>query len=137
MIYGIMTAVIVCMTMSLRALFLPGKWKYHRLSIENFLFLGFLYITIMVGFALVYLLLELEGLEVLQGDRAVQIGSFFERLHTSLYFSGITLFSVGYGDVVPSGIGRWIALVEAWIGYTIPAAYVVKIVSDWELGKKS
>ena len=37
---------------------------------------------------------------------------------TSFYFSAMTLFSVGNGDVIPQGIGRIIAVVEALIGYT-------------------
>ncbi|HZG72269.1 MAG TPA: ion channel, partial [Chondromyces sp.] len=56
--------------------------------------------------------------------------SLMDMLYFSFYFSGITLFSVGYGDIVPSGAGIWIALIEAWIGYTIPAAFVMRTVID-------
>jgi potassium channel LctB len=127
----LMSAVIICMALSLRELFIPSRWKYKKLSFENFLLLGLLYVTIMIGFALLYLLLDMQGYAILAG-KGMYSGSFLERLHTSLYFSGITLFTVGYGDLVPSGIGRWIALVEAWLGYTIPAAFVVKTFIDWE-----
>jgi potassium channel LctB len=40
------------------------------------------------------------------------------------------LFSVGYGDIAPIGIGRVIAMIEALIGYTIPAAFVAKAFID-------
>ncbi len=53
-------------------------------------------------------------------------------VETSLYFSAVTLLSVGYGDIVPIGIGRWIAMVEALLGYALPAAFVVRTVMDVE-----
>ena len=55
-----------------------------------------------------------------------------ERLETYIYFSAVTLFSVGYGDIAPIGIGRVIAMIEALIGYTIPAAFVAKAFIDIE-----
>ena len=57
---------------------------------------------------------------------------FIERLGTYIYFSAVTLFSVGYGDIAPIGIGRLIAMIEALIGYTIPAAFVARAVFDLE-----
>lgn len=61
---------------------------------------------------------------------------FFSRLWTSLYLSAITLFSVGYGDVVPIGIGRPLVIIEALLGYTIPAAFVVRTFIDIDPVKK-
>jgi potassium channel LctB len=49
-----------------------------------------------------------------------------------MYFSAITLLSVGYGDITPIGIGRWLAVVEALLGYTMPMAFVVKTVINFE-----
>jgi hypothetical protein len=41
-----------------------------------------------------------------------------DRFLDCLYFSGITFFTIGYGDVVPSaGIGRLLAVVEGGIGF--------------------
>ena len=38
-------------------------------------------------------------------------------LHEQLYLSGVTFFTLGYGDVVPhSGIGRFASVVEAGVG---------------------
>ena len=53
-------------------------------------------------------------------------------LGDSLYLSGITLLSVGYGDVTPIGIGRWIAITEALLGYIMPAVIVARTVFDWD-----
>ncbi|PLR79717.1 transporter [Bacillus canaveralius] len=132
MFYAMLAIVIFCIGMSLRTLFLPYKIKGKRVSFENFLFLILIYATIMIGFGLVFMLFELQGEPVLieAGTRAAV--DFWSRLETSLYFSAMTLFSVGYGDVFPIGIGRMIAVIEALIGYTIPAAFVARAVFDSE-----
>ncbi|HWG43773.1 MAG TPA: potassium channel family protein [Gemmataceae bacterium] len=37
---------------------------------------------------------------------------------TLLYFSGITFFTIGYGDVVPlNSLGRWLAVIEGGVGF--------------------
>lgn len=41
-------------------------------------------------------------------------------------------FSVGFGDVAPVGIGRLLAIIEALLGYTIPAAFVVRTFIDFD-----
>ncbi|MGG3737308.1 ion channel [Aeribacillus pallidus] len=120
------------MWMSFRTLFLPTTFRGKILSFENLLVLAFLYGTIMMGFGLLYLVIELEvGVILLENGSPIS-GSLVERLATNFYFSSVTLFSVGYGDIVPIGIGRALALIEAFIGYTIPAAFVVRSVIDRE-----
>ena len=44
----------------------------------------------------------------------------------AIYFSAITLLSVGYGDVTPFGWSRGIAMIEALIGYILPAVIAVQ-----------
>ncbi|MED3561478.1 ion channel, partial [Bacillus xiapuensis] len=51
---------------------------------------------------------------------------------SSFYFSAMMLFSVGNGDVIPLGIGRVIAVTEALIGYTLPAAFVARAMLNRE-----
>ncbi|MGM0845481.1 MAG: ion channel [Bacillota bacterium] len=126
MVYILVTGIVFCMVMSLRTLFFPSKWREKHLSIKNFLLLGMSYLVLMFGFGLVYVLLEVEGIDLLIENGNVIQGGFLDHLFTCLYFSGVTLFSVGYGDVTPVGIGRGIALIESWLGYTIPAAFVIK-----------
>jgi potassium channel LctB len=126
MIYVLVAAIVFCMFMSLRTLFFPSKWREKHLSIKNFLLLGISYFVLMLGFGLVYVLLEVKGLDILMENGEVIQGGFLEHLFSCLYFSGVTLFSVGYGDITPIGIGRGIALIESWLGYTIPAAFVIK-----------
>jgi rhodanese-related sulfurtransferase len=50
-------------------------------------------------------------------------------LATALYFSFVTATSVGYGDVVPVGAARIVAIVEAVSGLLIFGAVVAKFVS--------
>ncbi|PWW25411.1 potassium channel LctB [Cytobacillus oceanisediminis] len=124
--------IVLCMIMSLQTLFSSAKIKGRWVSMENFLYLISLYATIMIGFGLIYILLDLHGLVVLiDGTNYIEAG-FLERLETGFYFSAVTLFSVGYGDISPIGIGRMIAVMEALIGYVIPAAFVARVVFDAE-----
>ena len=117
---------IYCIVMSLRTIFIPNTIKGKLVSVENFLYLTFVYITILIGFGLIYILLETKGHEVMVEMYPMPSDNFFERLETYIYFSAVTLFSVGYGDIAPIGIGRIIAMIEALIGYTIPAAFVAR-----------
>ncbi|MGD6854197.1 potassium channel family protein [Bacillus infantis] len=121
-----------CVLMSLRTLFIPHKIRGKRVSFENFLYLAFIYVTVMIGFGLIYVLMEQNGTQVLRESAGAEGGTFIQRLETGFYFSAVTLFSVGYGDISPIGIGRMIAVLEALIGYTIPAAFVARAVFDRE-----
>jgi potassium channel LctB len=130
--YLSLSLIVFCMAMSLRTLFLPHKIKGKKVSFENFLYLAFIYLTVMIGFGLIYILLELNGLTVFMDGTFGIDDDFFAQLETGFYFSAVTLFSVGYGDIAPIGIGRMIAVTEALIGYTIPAAFVFRAVFDME-----
>jgi potassium channel LctB len=124
--------VILCIFMSLRTLFFPSKLKYKQISFDNFLFLAFTYCVIMIGFGLIFLLIDIKGFKIIIDHGSELSGSYFNKLYTSIYLSAVTLFSVGFGDVVPLGIGRGIAIIESLIGYTIPTAFVVKSVLDFD-----
>lgn len=127
MFYVLVFLIALSIVMSLRTLFLPYRMKGKFISLENFLYLGFIYVTILLGFGLLYLLFAFHGHPLV-----VEIGSSRSQnvFETSFYFSAMTLFSVGNGDVVPQGIGRMIAVIEALIGYTLPAAFVAHAVID-------
>lgn len=118
--------------MSIRTLFLPNSIKGKNVSIENFLYLSFIYFTVMFGFGLIYVLLDTQHILVLDTDTLNNQMSFLQKLETTIYFSAITLFSVGFGDIAPIGVGRIIAVFEALIGYTIPAAFVYQAVNNYK-----
>lgn len=131
--YFLLALTIFFIVMSLRTLFVPYRLKEKWVSFENFIYLFFVYITIMIGFGLIYTLFQLNGFRVyLDSQTIVSPLNFFDTLLTSIYFSGITLFSVGFGDLIPVGLGRIIVVIEALIGYTIPAAFVARAVLDME-----
>jgi potassium channel LctB len=122
--------IVSAILMSLKTLFVPHKIKGKQVSLENFVTLALIYATVMAGFGLLYYLLDLKGMWVLADESMRPSISSYERMTTSMYFSAITLFSVGYGDIAPIGYGRIIAVLEALIGYTIPAAFVTRAVFD-------
>ncbi|MFA9559218.1 potassium channel family protein [Evansella sp. AB-rgal1] len=104
----------------------------RKLSLRHFIVLFLVYATITAGFGVVYLSLELTGLSVLVEDGQYHYDSFFHLVEDVMYFSAVTLLTVGYGDITPQGIGRWIAIVQALIGYLLPAAFVVTSVFIYE-----
>ncbi|RWR11224.1 ion channel [Siminovitchia fortis] len=126
--------VLICITMALRLLFFPARFKYKEVSFENFVFLGITYAVIMIGFGILYLLLDMRGLYVFNDVEmnAYASSDFLAKFGTSIYLSAVTLFSVGFGDVAPVGIGRLLAIIEALLGYTIPAAFVVRTFIDFD-----
>lgn len=130
MFYFLLPIVIFCIFMSIRTLFTPNTVKGKFVSIENALFLGSIYLTVILGFGLIYLLFELKGISLLVETNHENSYNLFE---TSFYFSAMTLFSVGNGDVIPHGVGRMVAVVEALIGYTLPAAFVARALMDREV----
>lgn len=50
------------------------------------------------------------------------------RLATSMYFSAITFFTIGYGDYYPYGFIRWIASIEGFTGVFMMSYFVVAFV---------
>jgi potassium channel LctB len=132
MMYGLMMCVILCIAMSIRTLFIPAKLGYKLFSFENFLFLTFTYSIIMIGFGLLYMLCEVKGLRIITEHNTPLEGDFLSKIGTCMYLSAMTLFSVGFGDIIPHGFGRFIVMLEALLGYTLPAAFVVKSMLDHE-----
>ncbi|MDG4658544.1 potassium channel family protein [Ectobacillus antri] len=117
---------------SMRVLFMTTRQSGRFFSASNLLLLCSIYTTILIAFGIGYLVLEEMGLPVLEEDgRSLDVHSF-EMIEVCMYFSAITLLSVGYGDITPIGIGRWLAIVEALVGYTMPAAFLVHTVIEHE-----
>lgn len=104
-----------------------GGMQESRFSKELFYTLLVIYLIVLVGFGMIYFILSLQQ-EVLR--EAVQSGSqgITGKMLDSIYFSGVTLLTIGYGDIAPFGIARAIALVQALLGYVLPTAFVLRIV---------
>ncbi|KUP08534.1 hypothetical protein Q75_02620 [Bacillus coahuilensis p1.1.43] len=118
--------VIFILWKSLKELFRPRDKHSHHISLSHLWYIGTIYINFMLGFCLLYLLFEIRGEHILVENNEIMNGSFPHLFFTCLYFSGVTIFSLGYGDITPVGIGRGIALMESFLGYVIPAAFVVR-----------
>ncbi|MFB7140345.1 potassium channel family protein [Gottfriedia sp. NPDC056225] len=100
------------------------------ISVNNYIILFLIYGTVLIGFSAVYFILE-HGQRPILIEHSIPIeGTNYHIMGLCLYFSAITLLSVGYGDIVPVGIGRWVAMMEALIGYTMPAAFVLQVFKD-------
>lgn len=126
--------VLFCLVMSLKIL-IKAVRKGTFLSFETVFVIGFVYITFLIGFAMLYLLLHEYDIIVLMENGSGLKGTYFEKLETCLYFSAVTLFSVGYGDITPVGIGRWLALIEAFLGYILPTTVVARTVIEMDKGQ--
>jgi len=97
------------------------------IAYEVFYALVIIYATVIIGFALLYY--------VFSHKEVILVESYQQDLHSSLaiwwrslYFSGVTMLTIGYGDIIPLGIGRFFALLQALIGFVLPTAFVLKVV---------
>lgn len=103
------------------------KMRESRFSAEIFYTLLIIYLIVIIGFGLIYFTLSINHILLVENGQLRQVSVFGSIIH-SLYFSGVTLLTIGYGDITPVGIGRFIALVEALIGYILPTAFVLRLV---------
>ena len=66
-------------------------------------------------------------------SRADQFIEFGQQKHIlfedALYFSTVTITTVGYGDFVPLGVNRWLAALEAFLGMLINVALLRYVLS--------
>jgi potassium channel LctB len=81
-----------------------------------------------IGFACLYYLLSLEKPILKINDPTDEVAevTFLD----ALYFSGVTMLSVGYGDLVPIGSARFFSLVQAALGLLLPTVYFVKALTE-------
>jgi hypothetical protein len=106
-----------------RAVFGPGKVTFHRIvgGILLYLTIGLTFVAL---FGLVAIVIPdaFKGLEPLVGNFAIA-GNL-------IYFSFVTLTTIGYGDIVPvHPYARGLANLEAVIGQLYPATLLARLVS--------
>lgn len=108
--------------------FAGGKYKrsYFQASLFQKLFYTMGGITL--GFAVLYYLLSLQSEVLKVGTEEGENGG--ENFLDYLYFSGATMLSVGYGDLVPVGSARLFALIQAGIGLLLPTAFFIRALSE-------
>ena len=106
-----------------RAVFAPGKISYHRIigAILLYLNIGLIFVALFCFVAL-YDVHAFTGLPPLQDNLGVA--------NNLIYFSFVTLTSVGYGDIAPlHPYARGLANLEAIIGQLYPATLLARLVS--------
>jgi len=109
----------------------------RRISFRHFGVLLIVYATVIIAFGILYMSLELLGVHLLREEIAIQTESSLHLVEDVLYFSAVTLLTVGYGDIIPQGVGRWIAIIQALIGYLLPAAFVITTVVHYDKSRET
>ena len=97
---------------------------HRRSALQLFLFWIGMILLSGVGYWLVALLSK-DGL--IEGG--VPVGTDLQGFGNALYFSFVTATSIGYGDILPVGIARVVAVAEAISALLIFGAVVAKFVS--------
>lgn len=99
--------------------------------LEIFLTFMIVYSILIIGFGLVYFILSFSG-DVFIDQQKSDYASL-NRLLTSIYFSGVTLLTIGYGDVSPVGVVRFLAVIQAMLGYALPSLLVLRLLEMYQL----
>lgn len=105
-------------------------WRsQHKIGIvyEVFYALILIYGTVIIGFGLLYYLFSFYDVILFDSNQAEEL-SVKVGWWQSIYFSGVTMLTIGYGDIAPLGIGRFFAVLQALIGFVLPTAFVLKVV---------
>ncbi len=99
-----------------------------KIIISNLLVICVIYVSIALAFSIAYMVLDYYQLGPIidHNSSANHQQQLLDRFTRSLYFSFITLYSVGYGDVTPFGLSKAVAILEATIGYLLPPAIIIR-----------
>src|SRR5699024_11440440 len=79
--------------------------KKIGIAYDIFYTLLIIYIIVTIGFTFLYYMLSFYDV-VLFEEHATNEQSLFAIWWRSFYFSGVTMLTIGYGDVIPLGVGR-------------------------------
>lgn len=96
----------------------------------NVIILFNLYFIIAAAFSILYIILEYAGLGFIL-DHYSTIShqkQFIDVITRSLYFSFITLFAVGYGDMTPFGLSKAVSMIQAFVGFILPYAILLNYI---------
>lgn len=106
----------------------------HRVDLNSLIGAFCVYLLLGMIWALLYHLLHLYGLTAFSGNITAQGREVFPEL---VYFSFVTLASLGYGDIAPtSGLSRTLAYLEAVTGQFYLAVMVASLVGVYSSSRK-
>lgn len=121
--------------------YLIRRWFQRLLNSENIFILIASYILLILGILL--FLSTLFDLAEILGIGYLKYGICSDSFNSSMiktdpqaskgffYFTSITFFSVGYGDICPMGIDKTLAVLTAFIGHLISVIIVVLIINNY------
>lgn len=131
MVTFLIGATILFIAINLYYFFTNKTYRKSTFSSALFLKLVSVMLSMLLGFAGIYYLLSLNAVILVQNLSSMKpIENTFLNV---LYFSGETLVSVGYGDMIPIGPARFFAILESMLGILLPTAYFMK---SLDLSKK-
>ena len=87
-----------------------------------------MWLWVILGFAVLYWLAAAGGAQALR-SRVAAVDASWRGFGEALYFSFVTALSIGYGDVVPVGPVRALAIVEGVTGLLLFGGLISKLVS--------
>lgn len=101
-----------------------------NIIIYNVIILFNLYFLIAIGFSIIYIILEYVeiGLILDHHSSITHQKQLIDVITRSLYFSFITLFAVGYGDMTPFGLSKAVAMLQAFVGFILPYAILLNYI---------
>ncbi|TKD72658.1 two pore domain potassium channel family protein [Pseudalkalibacillus hwajinpoensis] len=126
MINFLIGATILFIAINLFYFFSNKTYKKSTFSSALFLKLFFVLLGVLVGFTFLYYLLSMKETIIVQSLSSRK--PIEPTLLNLFYFSGETLLSVGYGDILPIGPARFFAIIESMIGILLPTAYFMKAI---------
>lgn len=99
----------------------------RKIIVYNIIILFNLYFIITAVFTIIYIILEYAGLGFIVDHYSSfqHQEQFIDTVTRSFYFSYITMFTVGYGDMTPFGISKAVSIIQAFTGHVTP--YVIML----------
>ncbi|MGZ4957858.1 MAG: ion channel [Methylomonas sp.] len=105
---------------------------WHRVDLNSLVGAFCVYLLLGMIWALLYRLLYINGWAAFTGNIAEQ-----DQFPDLLYFSFVTLASLGFGDIVPIGsLPKTLAYLEAVVGQFYLAVMVASLVGIYSTGRK-
>lgn len=108
--------------------FKDKRFKESKVHTGLLLKLFYTLVSVTIGFTFLYYILNTQA-PILHindpSDDAVDAD-----IWDLLYFSGVTILSVGYGDYVPVGSARFFSLIQAALGLLIPSAFFLTAIGE-------
>lgn len=134
---GLIIIIFWIMARSLYYLLRVERSEHLIFSWQHFLILLYVYFILIFGFAIAYLALEVTGYNSVLIHDSPQNSESLAYIGNLLYFSTMTVLTVGYGDITPLGFAKLLASIQAIIGYLLPTAFFVSgLASTMEQSKR-